>query len=71
MSTKEILAAIMTVVMAGIFLGYLFPVGMNAFNSADTSNWSTASQGVWSVMPILLILVPLGILAGFAIQKLR
>lgn len=71
MKANEILVAVMVTVLAGIFLGYLFPVGMDAFNDANTTGWDSATSGIWSVIPIMLVLIPLAVLMGWVILSLR
>jgi len=69
MSPKQIISVIIAVVIGGIMLGYIFPIGLNAINDADTSNWTAAQQDIWEVLPIFMILVPLMVLAGWVYKS--
>lgn len=54
---------ILGVVIAGILLGNVFPVGLDALNAADTSSWTTAQADIFDVLGIFLVIVPLIVLA--------
>lgn len=57
--TKTILG----VVIAALLLGYVFPVGLDALNGADTSSWTTAQQNIFDVLGIFVVIVPMVVLA--------
>jgi len=59
---------ILGVVIAGILLGNVFPVGLDALNAADTSSWSTEQADIFGVLGIFLVLVPLIVLARQAMS---
>lgn len=59
---------ILGVVIAGILLGNVFPVGLDALNSADTSSWTTAQSDIFDVLGIFLVIVPLVVLAKRAMK---
>lgn len=64
----KMLSVILGVVLAAIFIGYLLPVGMSAYYSADTSSWNSAEASIFGVLGIFLILVPLIVLAKAAMK---
>lgn len=68
---KQIVSLVMAVVIGGILIGYVFPIGMDALHSADTSSWSSAEQNIFDVLGIFLILTILVALAGWAIVAFR
>jgi len=57
---------ILGIVIAGILLGNVFPVGLDALNSADTSSWTSSQQNIYDVLGIFLVIVPLVVLARSA-----
>ena len=59
---------ILGTVIAGILLGNVFPVGLDALNSADTSTWTDSQSNIFSVLGIFLVLVPLIVLARSAMS---
>jgi hypothetical protein len=59
---------ILGTVIAGILLGNVFPVGLDALNAADTTSWSDAQGNIFSVLGIFLVLVPLIVLARSAMN---
>jgi hypothetical protein len=59
---------ILGIVVAGILLGNVFPVGLDALNAADTSSWSTEQANIFGVLGIFLVLVPLVVLARSAME---
>lgn len=64
----KMLSVILGVVLAAIFIGYLLPVGMDAYYNADTSGWDSAEANIFGVLGIFLILVPLIVLAKAAME---
>lgn len=68
---KQIISLVMSIVIGGILVGYLFPVGMDALHSADTSSWTSAEQDIYEVLGIFLILAVLVAFAGWAITAFR
>lgn len=64
----KMLSVILGVVLAAIFIGYLLPVGMDAYYNADTSAWDSAEANIYGVLGIFLILVPLIVLAKAAME---
>lgn len=69
--SKEIVSLVMAIVIGGMMIGYVFPIGMNALHSADTSSWTSAEQNIFGVLGIFLILTILVALAGWAITAFR
>lgn len=59
---------ILGIVIAGILLGNVFPVGLDALNSADTSSWTSEQADIFGVLGIFLVIVPLVVLAKSAMQ---
>jgi hypothetical protein len=59
---------ILGIVVAGILLGNVFPVGLDALNAADTSSWSNEQANIFGVLGIFLVLVPLVVLARSAME---
>jgi len=57
---------ILGIVIAGILLGNVFPVGLDALNAADTTSWTSAQQNIFNVLGIFLVIVPLVVLARSA-----
>lgn len=68
---KQILTLILSLVIGGILIGYVFPIGMNAYHDANTTAWSSQEQSIWNVLGIFLILVILVALSGWAITSFR
>lgn len=60
---KRMTRVILGIVIAGILLGNVFPVGLDALNGADTSSWTTAQADIFDVLGIFLVIVPLVVLA--------
>lgn len=67
-SPKGLLMAIMVVTIGFIFLGYVMPIGLDAFFNANTSNWTSSVTNIWDILPIFGVLVILGVLVGFVIK---
>lgn len=65
---KQIMGIVVSLVVGLIILAYLFPVGMDALVSADTSNWSSATQSIWGVLPIFAVIVPLGVFIAWVMD---
>lgn len=65
---KEIMGIVVSLVVGLIILAYLFPVGMDALVSADTSNWSGATKDIWNVLPIFAVIVPLGVFVAWVMD---
>lgn len=61
---------VIMVVIALLFLGLLAPIGFDAFFDADTTNWSSDTQQVWDVLPILVVVVILAVIAAVALKSL-
>lgn len=59
---------ILGIVIAGILLGNVFPVGLDALNAADTSSWTSAQSNIFDVLGIFLVIVPLVVLAREAMS---
>lgn len=59
---------ILGVVIAGILLGNVFPVGLDAINAADTSSWTSSQASIFDVLGIFLVIVPLVVLAKEAMK---
>jgi len=59
---------ILGTVIAGILLGNVFPVGLDALNAAETTSWTDAQSNIFSVLGIFLVLVPLIVLARSAMS---
>lgn len=68
---KQILTLILSLVIGGILIGYLFPIGMNAYHDANTTGWASNEQAIWDVLGIFLVLVIMIALAGWAITAFR
>lgn len=68
---KQILTLILSLVIGGIMIGFVFPIGMNAYHDANTTGWSQAERDIWDVLGIFLILVVLVALSGWAISSFR
>lgn len=68
---SQIVSMVVGLVVAGIVLGYVFPVGMDGYNDANVTGWSNAEQNLWSIIGIFLILVVVVAIMGWAIQSLK
>lgn len=68
---EQIISLVMSIVIGGILVGYLFPVGMDALHQADTSGWTSAEQSIYEVLGIFLVLAILVAFAGWAITAFR
>lgn len=68
---KQILTLILSLVIGGILIGYVFPIGMSAYHDANTSAWTANEQSIWDVLGIFLILTVLIALAGWSISAFR
>lgn len=69
--SKQIVSLVVGLVVAGIVLGYVFPVGMTGYHDANTTGWTSAEQSLWSIIGIFLILVAVIAIMGWAIASLR
>lgn len=65
---NKMTSIILGTVIAGILLGNVFPVGLDALNAADTASWTTEQADIFSVLGIFLVLVPLIVLAKQAMS---
>ena len=63
-------ALVVMIVIAMLFLGLLAPIGFDAFFAADTGNWTDDTEQIWDVLPIIVVLVILGVLAGVVLRSL-
>lgn len=68
---EQILGLILALVIAGIMIGYVFPIAMTAYHSTDTSGWSSEEAAIWGVLGIFFILVILVAITGWAIMSFR
>lgn len=66
---QNVMGAVLATVIAGILIGYVFPIGLDAFNQADTSSWDSAEADIFGVLGIFLVLTPLGVLAGYVMRS--
>jgi len=62
---------VMALVVAGIMLGYVFPVAMDGLAAANTTAWNTAAASLWDVMQLLFVLVPFLALITYAVYRGR
>lgn len=57
--SNQIVGAVISIFIIILFSVTLYPVVDQAFESTDTSNWSTGTKIIWSAMPIILgIILP-------------
>jgi len=68
---KQILSLIISLVIAGILIGYVFPIGLSAYHDANTTGWTAQETAIWDVLGIFLILVVLIAITGWAIMSFR
>lgn len=68
-TASKVMASVLATVIAGILIGYVFPIGLDAYNTADTSSWGSAEADIFGVLGIFLVLIPLGVLAGDIMEQ--
>lgn len=64
---ETMIGIIVAVVVAGVLIGYVLPVGVESIYEANTSNWSSAETEIYNLLPIFLVLTPLMVIIGWAI----
>jgi len=68
-SAKGILMVILTITLAFIFLGYVFPIALVEFGGVNTTNWTSGTTDIFNLLPIFGILAILGALVGILIKE--
>lgn len=71
MNAKTIMSTIVTLVIALLLISLLLPVGLDEIADANTTEWDSAVESIWDILPIMAILIPLGIFAGWVISSMR
>lgn len=66
--TSQAVGVILALVIGGILIGYVLPIGINAILSADTSSWGTAETDLFELLPLFFVLVPLVVVVGWAMD---
>lgn len=68
---EQVVSLVLAVVVAGLLVGHILPVGLDAINSADTASWTSAEANIYDVLGIFLILTILVALAGWAVKSFK
>lgn len=68
---ETMIGVIVAVVVAGVLLGYVLPVGVEAIVTQDTSSWGSAESEIFDLIPIFLVLTPLLVIIGWAIWSFQ
>lgn len=71
MNARTIMTSIVTLLIALLLLTFLLPVGLDEFADVTTDSWSSSVESIWDILPIMAILVPLGVFAGWVISSMR
>lgn len=66
--TNQAVGIILALVIAGILVGYVLPIGIDAIFAADTSSWGSAETQLFELMPLFFVLVPLVVVVGWAMD---
>lgn len=66
--TNQAVGIILALVIAGILVGYVLPIGIDAIFAADTSTWGSAETQLFELMPLFFVLVPLVVVVGWAMD---
>lgn len=68
---QTMVGIIVALVVSGVLIGYILPVGVDSINDANTTAWDSATTEIYDLIPIFLILVPLLVVVGWAIWAFR
>lgn len=68
---QTMVGIIVALIVSGVLIGYVLPVGVDAIYDADTSEWGDAEIEIFELLPIFLVLVPLLVIVGWAIWAFR
>jgi len=66
-----ILKMILGLVLGLIFIGYVFPVGMEGYHAANTTAWTSNEQSIFNVLGIFAVLGLMIGLIGISIRGMR
>jgi hypothetical protein len=66
--TNQAVGIILALVIGGILIGYVLPIGIDAIFAADTSSWGTAETQLFELLPLFFVLVPLVVVVGWAMD---
>lgn len=61
---KRLVQLVVGLVIGGIMVGNVLPIGLDPMFTVDTSSWGDASTAIWDILPLFFVLVILGALAG-------
>lgn len=66
--SRQAVGIILALVIAGILLGYVLPIGIDAIFAADTSSWGSAETQLYELLPLFFVLVPVVVVIGWAMD---
>jgi len=66
----SVLATVVGIALAVIFIAFLIPVALNQFYAVDTTNWTDASVvSMWGLIPLFVIIGIVVTVIGYAIKE--
>ena len=78
MEADQIGVVVVGLVVSVILIAYLTPVALEAIYTVDTGNWSfpgdsedTKTTGLFELTPLLVVLVIVILIVGFALKFMR
>lgn len=66
--SRNAVGIVLALVIAGILVGYVLPIGINAIFEADTTGWGDAETQLYQLMPLFFVLVPMVVVVGWAMD---
>lgn len=66
---RQGVGVVMALVIAGILIGYVLPIGVSAIFEANTTGWGTAETDLFNLLPLFLVLVVVVVIIGWAMDS--
>lgn len=65
---SQILGVLLALLIGGILVANLLPTAIDQIVGVDTSAWGSTEVAIWDLLPLFLVLVPLAVFAGWAMD---
>lgn len=66
---RVMLSLVIAIVVTGVMLGYVMPIGMDAMYEANTTGWGDAETELFDILPIFIILAVLMVIIGWVVMS--
>lgn len=67
---KAMVGIIMGLLIAGLLIAFLLPVAVDAIIDVDTTTWGDAEEGLWELVPLFLVLIPVIALIAYVMKTI-